>query len=336
MEKVKRIVVKDVPKPEPEPDEVLVRVDSCNICGTDISLYRGKYTAKTPVILGHEWSGEIVEIGENVKDLHIGDKVVSDPNESCGLCYWCRSGKPYFCNNMPEYGVLRDGGFAEYIKITAKSVYKIPEGLDLESAAFVEPVSCAVHCIDRALIKPGESVLIIGGGASGQIITQLARNAGASRLIMITRSKSKLELAKKFGATDIINAKEEDILKKILDLTDGLGVDVTIEAVGKAETIELAATLVKKSGRVLIFGFAPEGEKATISPFEILSKELTIMGSWINPYTSYRALEILSSGKIDVKTLISIRLPLDKIMEGINLMIDKPEGFIKAVIKPGL
>ena len=336
LEEVGKLVVKDIPKPEVKLNEILVKVDSCNICGTDVSLYNGRYTAKTPVVIGHEWSGEIVETGSEVKNLKVGDRIVSDPNEACGECYWCRSGKPCFCNYMPAYGVLSDGGFAEYIKITTKGAYKIPKGLDYESAAFVEPVSCATHGIDKASIKQGESVLIIGGGTMGQIILQLARNAGASRLIMVEQLKSKLEFAKKFGATDVINAKEEDVLQKTLDITDGLGADVAIEVVGNPKTVELATTLVRKSGRVVIFGFSPEGKKANIIPFDVLSRELTIMGSWVNPYTSYRALDILESGKIDVKALISKRLPLDNIMDGINLMIEKPEGFIKAVIKPGL
>lgn len=336
LEEVKKLIVKDIPKPEPELNEVIVRVDSCNICGTDINLYKGKYTARTPVVIGHEWSGVIVEVGKEVKDFKVGDRIVSDPNEACGICYWCRSGKPCFCNNMPAYGVLNDGGFAQYTKLSVKGAYKIPDSLDLESAAFVEPVSCATHGIDRASIKSGESVLIIGGGTMGQIILQLARNAGAGRLIMVEQIKSKLKLAEKFGATDLINSMEEDVLQKTLDVTGGLGADIAIEVVGSPKTVELATKLVKKSGKVVIFGFSPEGEKANIIPFEVLSRELTIMGSWVNPYTSYRALDILAGGKIDVKTLITTRLPLDKIMDGINLMIEKPEGFIKAVIKPGL
>ncbi len=336
LEEIKKLVVKDIPKPEPGTGEVLVKIDSCNICGTDISLYKGKYTAKMPVVTGHEWSGEIVEIGREVRDLKIGDRVTSDPNEGCGACYWCHSGKPCFCNYMPAYGVLKDGGFAEFIKINSKGIYKIPAGLDFESAAFVEPVSCALHCIDRADIKQGDSVAIIGGGAMGQIMTQFVRNAGVKRLIMVEISESKLKLAGELGATDLINSTKGDVSERINDITDNLGADIVIEVVGNPKTVELAIQLVKKSGKVVIFGFSPEGEKAEIIPFEILSKELTILGSWVNPYTSNRALDILASGKIDVKKLISTRLPLDKIIDGINLMIEKPEGFVKAVIKPGL
>lgn len=333
LEAVNKLVNKDIPIPKPKDNEVLIKVKVCGICGTDMKLYNGQYTAKIPVVLGHEYSGEIVEIGKGVENFKVGDKVVSDPNESCGKCYWCRSAQPCFCNELAAYGVLRNGGFAKYCTAGEKGVYHMPDELDFEAASFTEPVSCAVHCIDRADIKAGETVLIIGGGTTGQIILQLARNSGASKLIMVTRSEWKLELAKKFSATDVINAKKEDILKKTLDLTDGLGVDVVIEAVGTPQTIEQAMTLAKKSGRIVIFGFAPEGEKASFIPFDILSKELTIMGSWVNPYTYSRALDILASGKIDVKRLISTRIKLDNIMDGFNMMIEKPEGFMKALVE---
>ena len=332
LEAVKKLQVKDIPEPVPDLDEILVKVACCGVCGTDVKLYEGKYTANVPVVLGHEFAGEVVKIGSAVKNIKVGDKIVSDPNESCGACTWCRSGQPCFCNDLAAYGVLRDGGFAEFTKVTEKGAYKIPGELDFESASFAEPVSCAVHCIDKAAIKPGETVLIIGGGPMGQIILQLAQNSGASKLILATRSEWKLELAERFGATHVINAADEDVSKTILEMTNGLGVDVVIEAVGTAGTIEQALGVVKKSGRVVIFGFAPEGTEARFIPFEVLSKELTIMGSWVNPYTFNRALDILKSGKIDVRVFITNRYPLENIQDSLKIMTDRPGGFMKALI----
>ena len=331
LEEVKKLIIRDVPEPEPGPSQVLVKVAACGICGTDIKLYEGKYSANVPVILGHEYSGEVIKTGNKVTEIKQGDKIVPDPNESCGACYWCRSARPCFCNKLAAYGVLKDGGFAEFALVGEKGAYKIPEGLDYESASFAEPVSCAVHCIDRASIKPGETVLIIGGGAMGQILVQLARDSGAGKLIMVTRSRWKLELAKKFGATDTVCA-EENTDEQVLSLTEGLGADVVIEAVGSPQTIELAIRLARKSGRVVIFGFAPEGEKANFIPFDVLSRELTIMGSWVNPYTFSRSLDILSAGKIDVKSLVSLKLSLGNIMDGFRAMKEKPEGFMKAMV----
>lgn len=333
LEAIEKIKVKEVPIPRPKDSEVLIRVKVCGLCGTDAKLYKGDYTANVPVILGHEFSGEIAEVGKSVRDLKIGDRVVVDPNEPCGKCYWCKSGKPTFCKNMPAYGVLSNGAFAEYIVVGEKGTYKIPDALSYEVASFCEPVSCAIHCIDRAMIKPGEAVAIIGGGAMGQILLQLAKNTGPSRLIMITRSQWKLDMAKNFGATHLIRAQEESVTERVMDITNGLGSDVVIEAVGSPKTVEQAFGLAKKSAKVVIFGFAPEGEKAAFIPFDLLSKELSIFGSWVNPYTFSRAIDILASHQINLNPIISKKSNLDEIMEGFKLMMEKPEGFMKALIK---
>ena len=334
LEETKKLVVKDIPKPEPKGSEILTKVKACGICGTDVKLYKGEYTANIPVVLGHEFSGEVIATGKEVRNIKVGDRVVVDPNESCGACNFCRTSQPTFCQNLAAYGVLRDGGFAEYVAVNEKGTYKIPPGLSFEVAAFSEPVSCAIHAIDRAGIKVGESVAIIGGGTQGQIILQLARIAGATELIMITRSAEKLDLAREFGATHLIRAGKENVKERILEITDNQGVDVVIEAVGSVETVEEAIELAKRGGKVIIFGFTPEKEKATFMPFDILSKELTIMGSWVNPYAFLRAISLLAKGKIKVEPLISKKIKLDNIMDGFKLMIEKPKGFMKAIVEP--
>lgn len=334
LEKVRQISIKEVPTPEPREEEVLIRVHSCGLCGTDLKLYKGEYTARMPVILGHEAAGEVTELGANVKALRVGDRVVVDPNESCGRCYWCRMGKPTFCSDLAAYGVIRDGGFAGFMKAGQKGVYAIPDHLSYEEAAFAEPVSCAIHCIDRAGIKPGESVAIIGGGPMGQIILQLSKAAGATRLIMITRSQWKLELARKFGVTHTINSNVENVSRVIKEITGGLGADVVIEAVGTPETVEEALVLARRGGRVVIFGFSPEDVKATFVPFDVLSKELSVMGSWVNPYTFQRAIEVLASRQVDVGSLVTNKVGLDGLLMGLDLLERKPEGFMKAIVVP--
>ena len=333
LEEVGKLTLKDAPVPQLKDNEVLIKVEVCSICGTDIKLYKGDYTANVPVILGHEFSGEITELGKGVRDLKVGDRVVVDPNEPCGKCHWCKSGKSTFCKNLAAYGVLSNGAFAEYIVVGEKGTYKIPDALSYEVASFTEPVSCAIHCIDRAMIKPGETVAIIGGGAMGQILLQLTKNAGASQLIMVTRSQWKLDMAKDFGATHLIRAQEESVTERVMDITNGLGSDLVIEAVGFPKTVEQAISLAKRSGRIVIFGFSPETEKATFIPFELLSKELSILGSWVNPYTFFRAIDILASHQINLNPIISKKLSLDEIMQGFKLMMEKPEGFMKALVK---
>ena len=334
LEEIEKLVIKDIPAPEPGSKEVLVKIKACGLCGTDLKLYRGQYRANTPVVLGHEFAGEVIEAGKEVKDIKVGDRVASDPNESCGACNWCRSARPCFCNDLAAYGVLRNGGFAEYAVVGEKGTYKIPEGLDYDIASFAEPVSCVCHAIDRANIKPGETVLIIGGGPTGQILLQMAKLAGAGELIMVTRSQWKLDFAKRLGATHTINVKEENVLKRTMEITGELGVDVVIEAVGTPETVEQAFGLAKRGGRVIIFGFSPQGAKATFIPFDILSKELTILGSWVNPYTFPRALDLMASKKIDLESLVSTKISLDNIMDGFKALEEKPKGFMKAVVKP--
>jgi 2-desacetyl-2-hydroxyethyl bacteriochlorophyllide A dehydrogenase len=334
LEKVNKIQVKNIPLPKPARDEVVIKVKTCGMCGTDLKLYTGQYTARVPVVPGHEYSGEIVEVGNNVRNLRPGQRVVSDPNESCGKCYWCRNHQPCFCNDLAAYGVLRDGGFAEYCTATEKGVYPIPEGVDDEVAAFAEPVSCVVHAADRISYRPGEVVAILGGGPLGQIHLQFALNSGASKVILADPNQSRRELAKKFGAHAVISPKEENVKERVLDQTGGLGADVVIEAVGRKDTIEQSFGLAKRGGRVVIFGFAAESEKAVFSPFDVLSRELTILGAWVNPYSYSRALDVLSSGRIDVKPLISHRLKLDNILQGYEMMAQKPAGFIKSLVSP--
>jgi 2-desacetyl-2-hydroxyethyl bacteriochlorophyllide A dehydrogenase len=334
LEQVNKLTVTDVPVPTPTADEVVIKVKTCGMCGTDLKLYTGQYTARVPVIPGHEYAGEIVEVGKNVRNLFPGQRVVSDPNESCGKCYWCRNHQPCFCRDLAAYGVLRDGGFAEYCTATEKGVYPIPEGVEDEVAAFAEPVSCVVHAADRINYRPGETVAILGGGPLGQIHLQFALNSGASKVVLVDPNQGRRDLAKRFGARTVINPKEEDVRGRLLEETGGLGADVVIEAVGRKKTIEESLGLAKRGGRVVIFGFAPEKEKAEFSPFDVLSRELTIMGAWVNPYSYSRALDVLSSGRIDVKPLISHHLKLENIMQGYEMMAQKPDGFIKSLVSP--
>ncbi len=333
LEEVGRLVVKEVPRPKPKPNEVLVRVHYCGICGTDLKLFEGTFTGKLPLIPGHEFAGEVAEVGEAVEGVEVGDRVVVDPNESCGKCWWCRNGKPVFCPNMLDHGVMVDAGFAEFAVAGQSVVYKVPENVSLLEAAFCEPLSCAIHAVDRAGIRPGESVAVIGGGPAGQILLQLAKAAGADPLIMLTRSPWKLELAKSLGATHVFSPKEGDPVKFVKDLTNGRGADVVIEAAGHAETFEMALDLAAPTGRVVLFGQAGEGEKATVSPFQILTREVTIIPAWLNPYTFHRALKLLADGTVKVKPLATHIIPLDEVERGLRLLKENPPGFVKAVVK---
>jgi len=328
------LVVEEVPKPIAGPDEVVLEVEACGLCGTDLKLYEGHYTANCPVTIGHEMAGTIVETGEEVQGLKVGDNVVVDPNESCGACDWCRSGYSTYCEDMAAYGVLRDGGFAEYCRVGAKGTYLMPEGLSFKAAALTEPVSCAVHGIDRAAPELGQTAVIIGGGPMGQIHAQLVRAAGAARTILIDIFQWKLDIGLQRGASEVINAQEQDAVEAVMEMTDGQGADLVIEAVGTMATIEQAVGMLKKHGKLVIFGLSAEGAQAKIVPFDVLTRELTIVGAWVNPYTFPRALQTMLTGQVDAESLISEEVPLDNINEAMQHLAEKPEGFMKALIVP--
>lgn len=326
----------DYPVPQIGGTEVLIRVEACGLCATDIKMYKGEYTGRLPVVAGHEFTGVVENIGGGVKNIRPGDRVVVDPNESCCACADCKTARSTFCRDMAAYGVFTDGGFAQYAKADERGVYKIPDSLPPAAACFVEPVSCAVRGIDRAHIKAGDTVAVLGAGTMGQLLIQLAANSGAARVVSIDPLGWKLELSKAHGATDTVDASATDTQAKVAEITGGRGADVVFEAVGSVQAFETALALAARGGTVVQFGFAPEGARAQIVPFDILSKELTIAGSWLNPYTFERAIKALASGTVTTQRLITDRLPLGELEQGIQKAMRRPEGFIKAVVFPDL
>jgi len=327
-----KLVVTEVDDPVPGENEVLVRIECCGICGTDIKLFKGEYSVETPVIPGHEFSGAVVDTGRKVSLLRSGDRVVADPNYTCGSCGWCREGKTNFCDNAIAYGVTKDGGFAEYVCMPASSLHRLPEETDHRCASFAEPLSCAIHAIEKSGISQGDSVGIMGGGPQGQMLVQLAKLEDAERIIMITRSKEKLDMAGTLGATHLVESGRTSS-EDVMDITGGLGLDVVVEAVGIPETFETALTLVKRGGKIIVFGLNPDDKKSEIHPFDLTTKEITIAGSWLNPSGTFkRAVNLLAQKKIEVSPLISDTVVLDKILDGFTLMMERPREFMKAVV----
>lgn len=326
----------DYPMPQIGGSEVLIRVEACGLCATDIKLYKGEYSGRLPVVAGHEFTGIVENIGGDVKNIRPGDRVVVDPNESCCACVQCKTAHSTFCKDMAAYGVFTDGGFAEYTKADERGVYKIPDTLPAQAACFVEPVSCAVRGVDRAQIKAGDTVAVLGAGTMGQLLIQLAANSGAARVISVDPLGWKLELSTAHGAADTVDASKADTAAKVNELTGSRGADVVFEAVGSVQAFETAMALAARGGTVVQFGFAPEGARAQIVPFDILSKELTVAGSWLNPYTFDRAIKALASGIVKTDRLITDRLPLRDLEQGIMKAMQRPDGFIKAVIFPDM
>jgi L-iditol 2-dehydrogenase len=334
LESVGNLSVREVAKPRPGPDDLLVRVEACGVCGTDRHLLLGEFPSSPPVTIGHEFAGIIEAIGTGVTGFRIGDRVTGDPNISCGRCPQCMAGRVNLCRNLQAIGIHLDGGFAEYVIVPQKQAFSIPLDLDPMHGAFCEPLACCLHGVDMAEIRTGSSVVVLGGGVIGLLVVQLARLAGATTVILSTRQESKRRLAEELGATASVDPSSSDIIAEITG-PDGLvpgGVDVVIECAGVAETVEQTTRLAKAGGTVVILGVMPQGAKVQIEPFDILFRELRVLGSFINPFVHRRAADLVASGAINVEKLISRRVSLDEAPE----VVRNPArpGEVKVLVTP--
>lgn len=329
-----KILIEELEIPSPKENEILIKVEACGICGTDIHISNGdEGAAPTPpgTVLGHEFSGTVAKTGSAVTDIHIGDRVCVDPNKLCGECFFCKSGIGHFCESIIGIGTTVNGGFAEYCCVPASQIYKVGNSLPFEAAAMAEPVSCCIHGIDMCDISCSDTVLIIGGGMIGLIMLQLAKLRGASRLILIEPVESKRNTALKLGADICIDPTFEnaaDVLKK-----HGIKrISVVIECVGKPETMKNAIELAGKKSTVMLFGLSKPNEEIGIKPFDLFKKEITLKSSYINPYTQQRAVDLISSGKLDVSTPVYGIYPLEKLPDILKNKQLLSNG--KIIIKP--
>ncbi|ACI18661.1 zinc-dependent alcohol dehydrogenase family protein [Dictyoglomus thermophilum] len=315
-----KISLEELPNPViKKEDEVIIKVLASGICGTDLHVFSGKAYGKDGVIRGHEFSGRVVEIGKDVKGIKVGDLVAVDPNITCGHCYFCKRGEINLCENLVALGVDINGGFAEYCVVPYKQLYVFSEKISPIEGAMMEPVACALHGIERLNVGPGDTVLIVGGGALGLVLLQLAKLSGASKVFLVEKVEWKRKIAKDLGADIVIDPLKENVEEIVKENTYGRGADVGIEAVGKTETVKTVLGSVRRGGKVLIFGVSSPEDLLSISPYDIYFRELTIMGSFVNPFTNSRALSLIEEGKIDVKKIVSHRFSIEKIDEAIKV-----------------
>ncbi len=311
--------------------EVLVQVQACGVCGTDVHIVEGTSRSTPPVVLGHEYAGIVTDVAKGLSNVVVGQHVGIDPNISCGTCFYCRRGLVHLCENLRALGVDIDGGMAEFCIVPVKQLYLLPPDMAPEVSAFIEPVSCAIHGIDLARIKTGDTVVIIGGGTIGLIMVQLARNAGATRVIVVEPLDHKRTLASELGADVVLNPTEVDVQSAIVDLTK-VGADVVIECVGKPQTAQTALELARRGGTVEFFGVCPIGEMISIEPNNVYFKELTIVGSYVNPHTFDRSIAMLQSGRVRIEKFQLDKFPLDGVHEA--LRYQREGKTIKSIIEP--
>jgi 2-desacetyl-2-hydroxyethyl bacteriochlorophyllide A dehydrogenase len=302
------VAVEHVDDPVCAPDEVIVQVSLAGICGTDLHIYRNEYMSNFPLIPGHEFGGVVAEVGRRVQDLRRGDRVAVDPNLYCNSCDFCRDQQNNHCLNWQGVGITRPGGFAEYVAVPARACYRLPEGLTDSQAAFIEPLSCVVHALNRLRTSPGDDVLIFGTGPLGLVLVQALRNSGAARVVVVGRRPERLALARQFGAAEAIVAGP-DQAGALRDLAPR-GFAIVIDATGAPAVIEQALDYLKPRGQYLVFGVAPMQATITLRPYDIFRNDWTIVGSFALCYTFQPAIAWLLNGVIDIGPLVSHTLPL--------------------------
>jgi len=319
------------PLPELGQTDILIAVHSCGICGTDIHMYHGTwelYPGSTP---GHEVSGIVCKTGSGTTGFKIGDRVAVDPGITCQVCEYCRSGRFHLCDGRFGMYHYKGGGFAEYTAVPARQVYALPQGMPLEWGALLEPAGCCVHCIDRAAIRPGESVAVLGGGAIGLMLVQLALLSGASCVILSEPQEQRRRLAQRLGASATVDPAKENTVEAVRSIS-GNGVDVVIESAGLPVTVSQCFDVVKKGGRIVLFGVNDPDTRVPFSPYQLFRNEITVVGSLMSNDVFPRTLSLIASAKLRVEPLISHRLPLSRFLEGFK-MHERQEG-IKILIQP--
>lgn len=329
------IRLEEVPTPQIKDNEVLLKVKACGVCGTDVHFLHGEWTVNMPLIPGHEFSGEIAEIGKDIQTISVGDRASIDPNVVCGVCRNCRrTQRSHLCSNIKAIGVDVNGAFAEYVKAPEEVVYHLPDNVDFETGAMSEPVGCAIRGFDKTRTTLGDTVVIIGAGPMGLILLQMALLQGAAKVLTLEPIEGRRKIAEKLGAHRTINPIEEDASKVIAEETEENGPEVVFEAVGSAKTIELALDLAGRGSRVNLFGVAPETDIVKIKPFMLYDKELEISASYRDPFTFDRAIQLLANDRIDVKSLITHKFPLSRINDAFQTFMTKKEEAIKLMIQP--
>jgi len=320
--KVFRLTDRDIP--ETGPGEVLIKVMASGICGTDIHIYNGEYLGAYPVIPGHEFSGVVVSAGGMVTRFKAGDRVAVEPNISCDNCLHCLNNRQNFCLNWQAIGVTLPGGMEQYVTAPEKAVFNIGN-LPFEQGAFMEPLSCVLHGIERAHLRLADRVAILGAGPIGNLLLQMSRLQGAAQTTMLENNPGRAELARQMGA-DFVFESIEDLQPEVYD--------VVIDATGVIPLMSRAIDFARKGGTVLLFGVPPSGELMEIEAFKIFRKGLTILSSFTSVRNSFQAVDLLRSGQINVEPLISHLLPLKEMPKAIDRIEGREPGVKKGILLP--
>jgi len=334
LEKPEVMKITSVPVPEIGDDDVLIKVKLTGICGTDWSIFTGKYSAdRLPLIPGHEFCGTVEQVGKNAKGLKVGDKVTADINMSCGHCFYCKKGQKLLCPDFLQLGIHIHGTYAEYVKAPWAQVHRIPEKLSFMEGAFIEPVSCCVHSAKAMNAELGSSVAILGCGL-GILHGALARLRACAPVIVIGTNEKRLEIAKRMGADHVVNPKKVDPVAEVKRLTGGRGADYVLESVGTIATYEQAFQMVRPGGQVSAFGITGDQEKMALAPFDLVLKEKKVTASCAGVGNDWsEAITLIEHGRIDPKPMFSMVVPLEDLEWALQELRTNKE-LIKVFVSP--
>lgn len=334
----RNLALTEAPRPTIGPHDVLIRVAACGICGSDVHGYDGSSGRRVPpIIMGHEAAGTIAEIGAEVDRVQVGDRVTFDSTVFCGKCEPCLRGAVNLCENRRVLGVScpdyrQHGAFAEFVAVPDHILYRLPPNMPFEHAAMIEPVSVAVHAVDRLGIQKGETAVVVGSGMIGLLVIQALRIAGCSQIIAVDIDAGRLELARQVGATEAVNSATTDAVAAILKSTNNNGADVAVEVVGNAPALATAIGSVRRGGRIgLVGNLAPE------VPFPlqaVVTRELTLYGNCASAGEYASAIELVASGQIDVRPLISAVAPLADGAQWFDRLYAREPGLMKVILQP--
>jgi len=332
------IEVKQVPIPVPKGDEVLLKVHCIGICGSDVHYYEhgkiGRYVVEAPIILGHELSGVVVQVGEQVTGVAAGDRVAVEPGVTCGRCGYCKSGRYNLCPDVVFMATPPvDGAWAEYVTIRSDFVFKLPDTMSFEQGALIEPFSVGIHAMNRGRVTPADRVLVTGLGPIGLLAVQAAKMYGVTEIYATDVVPFRRELAIQMGATAVFDPSRENVGERLAEMTDGHGADVLIETSGNARAVGDAITTVRRGGRVVLVGM-PAVDELAVNINHLIDSELDVCGLFRYANTYPAAVQALGSSKLDIESVITHKFALTDIKEAVEMARTQKDTSIKIMIYP--
>ena len=338
--------IMDIPEPSAAKDQVKIKVQWCGICGSDVHEYREgpliiakkphPLTGKSvPIVLGHEFSGDVVAVGEGVKRIRVGDRVTINCLIYCGTCVYCRDGEYNMCQRLATVGLTWDGAFAEYVVVPEFTVLKLPDTVTYEIGSFAEPLAVAVRAVKRSRLKVGDTGVVIGAGPIGLLVLQAAKAAGAGQVFAIEPLKKRRDLAKQLGANEVFDPTQGDVGKEIADRTDGLRANVAYECVGNQSAFDTAIRVTGRRAVIVMVGLALKPLEVPFIRLWGHEKEISTCTGYVDEYPA--ALAFLADRRIRVEPMITAKIQLkDFIEKGLQEMIKNPERHIKILVTPGV